>query len=234
MPRKQVRGFTLIELLVVVSIIVLLIAILLPSLSRARAVAKTTACAANMRQIYVGMTMYAGDYNGMIPPASFQEYNPITGLWPYKTWADPLFVYLPGTTSAKKNAATPMVFICPAELTDPKARASYGINGRLGSDRGYTPSTIGVLKPDGVTIDGTNGWFRLSAVSKPMDLYLFADAGTDGAGSQLYYMDPTLADVSALRHPGPKGLNISYADGHIELKLQLDAQVYYHLPWFDR
>jgi prepilin-type N-terminal cleavage/methylation domain-containing protein/prepilin-type processing-associated H-X9-DG protein len=234
MPRKRVQGFTLIELLVVISIIVLLIAILLPSLARARATAKTTACAANMRQIYVGMNMYAGDFNGMIPPASFQEFNPATGTWPYKTWINPLFVYLPATTTAKKNAATPMVFVCPSELTDPKDRSSYGLNGRLGDDRITTPSTIGVLKPDGITVDGTNGWFRLSSVFRPIDLYLFADVGVNGSGSQNYVMQDPLFDTSSLRHPGPRGLNVNFADGHIELKPQLDAQVYGHLPWWNR
>jgi prepilin-type N-terminal cleavage/methylation domain-containing protein/prepilin-type processing-associated H-X9-DG protein len=233
MPRRQLQGFTLIELLVVISIIVLLISILLPSLARARATAKTTACAANIRQIYVGMSMYAGDNNGMIPPASFQEYNPATGTWPYKTWINPLFAYLPATTSAKKNAATPMVFVCPAQLTDPKDRSSYGLDGRLGDDR-TTPSTIGVIKPDGTT-DGTNAWFRLSSVYRPIDLYLMADVGVNGSGSQNYVMqDPTFDGTASLRHPGPKGLNVAFADGHIELKPILEAPVYGHLPWWNR
>lgn len=62
------RGFTLIELLVVVAIIALLMAILMPSLGRAREQAKTSACASNLRQIGVGMRVYATEYNEYVVP----------------------------------------------------------------------------------------------------------------------------------------------------------------------
>jgi prepilin-type processing-associated H-X9-DG protein len=50
----------LIELLVVVGIIVLLVAILLPSLSRARAQTQAVACRSNLRQIGMGLVLYSG------------------------------------------------------------------------------------------------------------------------------------------------------------------------------
>lgn len=55
------RGFTLVELLVVVSIIALLIAILLPSLKRARENAKRIKCGANIRAIAQAALTYAAD-----------------------------------------------------------------------------------------------------------------------------------------------------------------------------
>jgi len=61
------RGFTLIELLVVVAIIALLIAILLPSLGRARELSNRTYCAANARGISQSMNVYGADNSDSFP-----------------------------------------------------------------------------------------------------------------------------------------------------------------------
>jgi prepilin-type N-terminal cleavage/methylation domain-containing protein len=61
------RGFTLIELLVVVAIIALLIAILLPSLGKARELANRSYCAANCRGIMQSMNVYAADNSDAFP-----------------------------------------------------------------------------------------------------------------------------------------------------------------------
>jgi len=61
------RGFTLIELLVVVAIIALLIAILLPSLGRAREQANRTTCQANVGGNAKAMAVYAADNNDQYP-----------------------------------------------------------------------------------------------------------------------------------------------------------------------
>lgn len=62
----RIGAFTLLELLVVVAVIALLLAILLPSLTRARGAAKATACLSNMRQLGLAAQMYADGHAGAI------------------------------------------------------------------------------------------------------------------------------------------------------------------------
>jgi len=61
--RKQ-GGFTLIELLVVIAIIALLMAVLMPALSRVRTQARGVACKANLHQWGLMFAMYTDDNNG--------------------------------------------------------------------------------------------------------------------------------------------------------------------------
>ncbi len=61
------KAFTLIELLVVISIIALLMAILLPALSKVKAMARVTICGTRIKQNILGAIMAAEDNNGNLP-----------------------------------------------------------------------------------------------------------------------------------------------------------------------
>jgi len=65
------NAFTLIELMVVVAVIALLAALLLPAMNRARAAAKRTACASNLKQLGVAIRLYIGPRNDRLPRVSF-------------------------------------------------------------------------------------------------------------------------------------------------------------------
>ncbi len=74
MKRHSHPAFTLIELLVVVAIIVTLVAILLPALSKARFAAQRTACQAGLRSIVLASTVYASENANCYVPGAYYNY----------------------------------------------------------------------------------------------------------------------------------------------------------------
>ena len=76
MRRRTPSAFTLVELLVVVAIVSLLIAILLPSLGRAREQARRVQCASNLRQVALATVMYANNNGGVMPGVGRWQHQP--------------------------------------------------------------------------------------------------------------------------------------------------------------
>src|SRR5258708_9461316 len=78
---RQIRGFTLVELLVVIGIIALLIAILLPALSRARSASLEVKGLANLKSLGQAATLHAHDHRGFFPIAG-AIWRPATSATP--------------------------------------------------------------------------------------------------------------------------------------------------------
>lgn len=68
--KVKTTAFTLIELLVVIAIIAILAAILFPVFGMAKVAAKKTQCMSNMRQIGIGLMMYADDFDEVFPEST--------------------------------------------------------------------------------------------------------------------------------------------------------------------
>ena len=112
----QVGGFTLIELLVVISIIALLIAILLPTVKKARETTRMIQCRSNMKQMLLGHIMYGQDFDQWLIRADYNSVVPFdaTGGWldtvcAYMGWEDPVYI----SRCPSNNESPPLTKVDP-------------------------------------------------------------------------------------------------------------------------
>ncbi len=78
------RGFTLVELLVVLAIVSLLLALLSPTLGRARETVRLAICSSNLRQMGVAATTHASERDGWYPQVMRNNSSQSSNFWgPY-------------------------------------------------------------------------------------------------------------------------------------------------------
>jgi prepilin-type N-terminal cleavage/methylation domain-containing protein/prepilin-type processing-associated H-X9-DG protein len=122
-PQRRItsHGFTLVELLVVIGVIALLIAILLPTLTRAREAARRANCLSNVRQLHHAFVFYALAFKDQVPlgyRTGSKQFNSmiysngpkslviIGVLHRFQPFRNPQTYYCPSETNSRQMFAT--------------------------------------------------------------------------------------------------------------------------------
>jgi prepilin-type N-terminal cleavage/methylation domain-containing protein/prepilin-type processing-associated H-X9-DG protein len=203
----QRRGFTLIELLVVIAIIAILAAILFPVFAQAREKARQVACQSNMKQVGLGLQMYAQDYDETLPPSPgslanfgnpdvYSRYpNFLGSLLPYTR--NRAFLRCP---SAIYNVPFAPTLQKPNELSDTNYMGNGVVMGR----------SIAVIdQPADVIYCHEHNWRVNTAHLRPNS----ADKGKTYTG--WHYISQVGEGYSNLHMDGG---NLVFADGHVKYK----------------
>ena len=241
--KPQKAGFTLIELLVVIAIIALLMAILMPALSRVREMAKRSVCSSQVKQVGVGMTAYTSDYDGRMPPynSNITETNPYLLIHSYALYrSESDFVDSAGKPLPMKLAilyenkyiADPKVFYCPSNIEPLYKFESYDNPKPWGTLPQYFNSSDG---------QGHNQWVRMGYTYLPIDPKAPIVAATgmpedtakviDNLDPYVPYMTDLIRHKEEISHQrqGSYAVNALFKDGHVILCN--DRRVFEHDVW---
>lgn len=200
--RKQPCGFTLVEILVTIGIVVVIAAILLPVLARARDRARTTTCAGNLRQIGLALNMYVKDHNNTHPPSGDPTDN--------CSWVDVVFPY----------AKSEKIFECPSAL---HGKYVPGCKEPEEGD-GYTEYFNGSYVLNLFRNNPTNP-IRTYRIHNPADA-IWVSEGANRFGFEYvpdtYNLNTASIQTKSFQFRHNRGANNLFVDGHVKW-LSLDA-----------
>jgi prepilin-type N-terminal cleavage/methylation domain-containing protein/prepilin-type processing-associated H-X9-DG protein len=210
MRNTRLKGFTLVELLVVIGIIALLISVLLPALNSARASAASVACQSQLRQVGIGLQLYANAYNNWFP-----NYT-MAGSWD-------------NAAEAMAEAKGPLdwqLYLYPY-VTKPEATGTnYGV-WHCPSDQEYPPDGIytyrNVKSYGGNThlndfyVSANFHYRKRNKVKRSVETITALDANYENYGAAINKWRGGLGLWPSFRHGSKKNAtaNILYVDGHV-------------------
>jgi type II secretory pathway pseudopilin PulG len=190
--RPSPIAFTLVELLVVLGIIALLLALLLPAVSRAREQAKSVQCKSNLRQVYIELQIYSLRWSGwMFPPElGVRPELPREQRWPAQVFDPPVW--------------NPPIMLCPSDI-DPVEEHSYVLNNHL---RANLPKFSDQMhgRPDSELV------LMGEKVSSEGDYYM------ELLGTSAQKVSDFFRIVERYRHGVKLGSNYLYKDGHVDMQ----------------
>ena len=151
------RGFTLVEMLLVVAVIVLLIAMLLPSLQGGREMARRAKCLTQQHAIATGAIQYAGGNGGKLPVMHSWATHFITGTPE---------AYIDNRELLLSLSGSPETYYCPSHTQLKRDNPSVGWNGSA-QDRFMSYGPIGIWQQSSSVVSWPKTYTSITPFTKP-------------------------------------------------------------------